>query len=474
VESVHKAIHFSDHYTQQAVGRFNAITSYNPTQRDRVLEYLNQREEMEKLPNLRTKTLSRITQTDLPEDLRDVINMRLDAARASVKKLGAMEVNTSPDGYARGLFVYYGAHTGRWSAKRVQPHNYIRGDKTLADLTFRFLNGNSWHGGLGDSGMPVWVESADMLFPRPLKALANSMRGFIKAPPGKVIASGDYSQIEARVLAWLACCEPLLNAYATGEDVYVRFAADHMYRRNYGDYFGPDGKVLPLYADERQRAKSAVLGAGFQLGAPGFQEYCDNMDIIISLDEAERTIKAYRSAYPEISDYNTGLWSRTNYCAIQATLNEGETFTLWGTTVTFHVHRLDSERWWLLCTLPSGRHIAYYRPKADTVNQWGKLVLSYRCEWMGKSYREQTYGGKLTENAVQGIARDVMCCGGLNAADDGFDIFGMVHDEVLTLGDAGNEATIRATLKQALLRLPDWTAGLPLDAEVKTMDRYAK
>jgi DNA polymerase len=93
---------------------------------------------------------------------------------------------------------------------------------------------------------------------------------------------------------------------------------------------------------------------------------------------------------------------------------------------------------------------------------------------MGKSYREQTYGGKLVENMVQAIARDVMCIGALNARDDGFDIFGLVHDEVLSLDDLKDAETAPIALKQALLRLPDWCAGLPLDAEVKIMDRYAK
>jgi len=474
LDSVGKAIHFSDHYSQHAVQRFNALTSLNPTQRDRVLEYLNQREEMEKLPNLRTKTLSRIIQNDLPTDLRDVINIRLDSARASVKKLESMRANTSTDGFARGLFVYYGAHTGRFSAKRVQPHNFIRGNAKMAEAMFRYFNNGCWHGGLGPSGMPAWVEQADLFFPRPLKALAHSMRGFIAAPEGKVILSGDYSQIEARVLAWLANCETLLSSYTSGEDVYVRFAADHMYRREYASYFNGDGKILPQFADERQRAKSAVLGCGFQLGSRGFLEYCDNVDIILTERDAEFTVQAYRNAYPEISDWNNGLWSRANYCAIRATEQEGDKVQLWGTTITYHVHRLDSERWWLLCTLPSGRHIAYYRPKVQDVNQWGKPVLSFRTEWMGKSYREHTYGGRLVENMVQGIARDIMCIGALNAEADGFNIFALIHDEIVSLTYNALIDEQKQQLKACLLDLPDWCGGLPLDAEVKSMLRYSK
>ena len=193
VDAVAKAIHFSDHYTQSAVQRFNDITSINPTQRDKVLEYINQREEMDKLPNLQSKTLGRIRcRLTYLADLQDVINIRLDCSRAeSVKKLQSMVDNTSFDGMARGLFLYYGAHTGRWSGKRLQPHNFIRGKATAADIMFRFLEGNSWNGGLNDNHLPVWIDSADMLFPRPLKTLSQSMRGFIKAPDGKYIVSGE-------------------------------------------------------------------------------------------------------------------------------------------------------------------------------------------------------------------------------------------------------------------------------------------
>ncbi len=473
VDGVSKAIHFSDHYTQTAVQKFNAITSVNPTQREKVLDYLNQREEMDKLPNLQSKVLGRIIQADLPADLQDVINIRLDCSRASVKKLQGMVDNTSDDGYARGLFMYYGAHTGRWSGKRLQPHNFIRGSAKHADVMFRFLEGNSWHGGVDREGVPIWVGSADMLFPRPLKTLSQSMRGFIQAPDNLYILSGDYAQIEARVLAWLANCETLLMAYATGEDVYVRFAADHMYRRLYTDYFGADGKVLPAFADERQRAKSAVLGCGFQLAAKGFQAYCDGLDVIITLEEAEFIVSAYRTAYPEISDFQTGLWTRANWCAIQAVENEGEKVTLWGTEITFHVHRLDSERWWLLITLPTGRHIAYYRPKTDTLNRWGRPVLTFRTEWHGRSQREDTYGGKIVENIVQAVARDICAIGAINAYKAGFDLTALIHDEIVSIHPSnGTEELIR--FKQCLLDLPECFAGLPLNADVKAMRRYSK
>ena len=385
VENVYKAIDFSAHYTEIGKMRFNAITNLNPTQRDRVLEYLNDREELDNLPNLKTKTLQRIVQDDLPDDLRDVIHIRLEAARASVKKLEAMKNGTSEDGFARGLFLYYGAHTGRFTAKRIQPHNYVRGDPVNARIMFDFLEGDWWSQGLNNQGMPVWTGIGDMLFPRPLGALSKAMRGFIKAPDGKRFVIGDYAQIECRVLAWLARAVTQLESFKAGEDVYVRFAADHMYSRPYESYFDEEGHILPHLKFERQVAKSAVLGCGFGLGPEGFRSYCDASDIILSEEESKRVIQVYRAALPEIADYRDGLWKRVQLCAILATENEGEEYQLWGTDVSFKIHRLSAERWWLVITLPSGRHIAYYRPKTDTVDRWGRPQLSFRTEWMGKT-----------------------------------------------------------------------------------------
>ena len=205
----------------------------------------------------------------------------------------------------------------------------------------------------------------------------------------------------------------------------------------------------------------------------GFQAYCDALDIVITLEEAEMIVRAYRDAYPEISNYQSGLWSRANYCAVQAVLNEGEVVTLWGTQITFHVHRLDNERWWLLITLPSGRHIAYYRPRADEVNRWGQPALSYRTEWHGRTQREQTYGGKIVENIVQAVARDICAVGALNAAREGFDLTALIHDEVITIHPS-NSLETQERLKRCLLDVPACYAGLPLNAEVKAMRRYSK
>ncbi len=488
VEGVSRAIEFSDYYTKLNFKRFDEVTALRPTQRDKVLEYLNQREEIEQLGDLRSKTLKRIVRNELPADLQDVIDIRLESSNASIKKLETMRACTDDDGCARGLFLYGGAHTFRWSAKRIQPQNFKRPDPAKPpQYMFDFLEGPWWSAGqLGHNGgppldempqQPAWVGEAACRFMRPLGYLGVSMRGFIKAPKGKKIISGDYAQIEARVLAWLARCMWLLQAFKAKEDVYVRFAGDHMYRRPYADYFEyVDGKrkVRVVFGRERQVAKSAVLGCGFGLGRDKFVEYCDNSDLIITTEESENTIKAYRGAHPEIADYNWGIWARVEKAAIMAASHEGERFQLAGTGLVFHIHRLDSVRYWLICSLPSGRHIAYYRPKVSLGTRFGRTVekLSFRTEWNGKSYREDTYGGKLVENTVQAIARDICATGALNVEGAGYPIVGLVHDEIISLPD--EDFGSHGELCSLMCDLPAWITDLPVEAEGATMLRYGK
>jgi hypothetical protein len=223
-----RAIQFSDHYTQLNTWRFNEITGVNPTQRDKILEYIAQREEIADLGDLRSKTLKRIVQDDLPQDLQDVINIRLETSKASIKKLETMMRCTDSDGRARGLFLYGGAHTMRWSAKRIQPQNFTRPDmKLLESHVSSTLKGTWWsnpgmvgHNGgppLDDMpGQPAWVFEAGMRFPRPLGALAKAMRGFIAAPNGKRSCRATTRRLKPAYLYGLPGAYGYLRRSATG------------------------------------------------------------------------------------------------------------------------------------------------------------------------------------------------------------------------------------------------------------------
>jgi DNA polymerase len=491
MQSVERAVRYSDHFTAAANKRFEEITALRPTQRDRVLEYLQQREEIEDLGDLRSKTLKRLVQAEFPQDLQDVIQIRLDASLASVKKLETMKRVADPrDGMARGGHLYGGAHTMRWSHKRIQTGNMKRGDKDIAAAMFAYLENDEWWPQIGDNGgppldifdiaaqeaahageKPAWVDAAEWRFIRPLASLSVSMKGFIKALPGHELIDVDYAQIEARVLAWLARCEWLLQAFRDKQDPYVKFGAEHMYKVNYDDCFVyVDGKrqVAKAFKRQRQIAKSAVLGAGFGLGKLKFVEYCDNSDLIITQEEADETITAYRDAHPEI----VKLWARVEQCALAAVSNPGRVIELGGTGVKFYTWHIDTERYWLVREDPSGSCQHYYRPKIQLVQRYGRTVeqLTFRTEWNGKSYRESTYGGKLVENMVQKIARDILVAGGKVCEAAGYPSRMLVHDSNVTMPKLGHGSP------EELARLActhhDWYTDLPIEAEASRMQRY--
>lgn len=488
IKTVDRAIRYSDYFTYEANKRFETITALRPTQRDRVLEYLQQREEIEDLGDLRSKTLRRLVQNEFPPDLQDVIQIRLDASLASVKKLQKMKAVADPNDWAaRGGHLYGGAHTMRWSHKRIQTGNMKRGDKDVARAMFEYLeNDEFWadapmgHNGgptldildaQGPREKPVWVDAAEWRFMRPLAALSVSMKGFIKTVPGHELIDVDFSQIEARVLAWLARCEWLLQAFRDKQDPYIKFAAEHMYHVKYDDCFEvKDGKLVPAKHFKRQRqvAKSAVLGAGYGLGKPKFVEYCDNSDLIITLEEAGETIDAYRGAHPEI----VTLWQRFEDAAIMAVANPRRVVEIGGTGVKFYTWHIDEERYWLVREDPSGSCQHYYRPKIQFVQRYGKIKeqLTFRTEWNGKSYRESTYGGKLVQNACEKIARDILVVGGKNAEAAGYPSVMLVHDSNVTMPKLGHGSP--EELAALMCKQETWITDLPLEAEAGRMERY--
>ncbi len=496
MKSVDRAIMYTDHFTNAAVKRFKEITDLRPTQRDRVLEYLQQREEIENLGDLRSKTLRRLVQGEFPPELQEAIQIRLDTSGASVKKLQKMRECADPhDGMARGGHLWHGAGTGRWTHKRIQNGNMKRSDKEKLARMFAYLERDEFwpvgHNGgppldepdpfglfkAAEDGLqavvkPPWVDAAEWRFMNPLADLGVSMKGFIKATPDRELIDVDYSQIEARVLAWLARCNWLLDAFRNKEDPYVKFAAEHMYKVNYADCFvDVNGKreVAKHFKRQRQVSKSAVLGAGYGLGAPQFVEYCDNSDLIISLTESKETIDAYRGAHPEI----VALWGRFEQAAIMAVANPGQVYAIGGTGVKFYTWHIDTERYWLVREDPSGSCGYYYRPKLEVVQRWGRTVeqLTYRKEWNGKSYREQTYGGKLVQNACEKIARDILCVGGRNAERAGYPSIMLVHDSNVTMPLKGHGSP--EELRSLMLKREDWFGDIPLEAEATRLARYA-
>lgn len=395
------------------------------------------------LPNLQAKTIeAKLLDDTLPDVTRELLQLRLESGLASVKKLDSMLRVCSPvDGRARGTILFNGAHTGRWSGRLIQPHNFKRGKLTpfQQGLVFDALM-------YGDADLMVRLWNA------PLDAISQCMRGFIAATLGKLLLVVDYSAIEARVLAWLADELALLEAFRNGIDVY-KLMAVHV--------FGIP--IEQVTSEQRRICKQIVLGCGYGLGAVTFVGYCLNAGVNITDEFAQDAVRVYRETNKNIVRY----WRKVETAAITA-VQTGRT-TRAG-RVLFEVVGV-----FLTVVLPSGRRLYYPYPKVEATIRWGKpgLQLTFREEYHGNMMRVSTYGGRLVENIVQAVARDFMANGMTHAEDADFPLVGTVHDEIISETDEDRGGDVEE-FEHVVCTLPEWGEGCPIGAEGFATQRYRK
>lgn len=421
----------------------------NPTQRDKLLEWLHERTPHVK--DLQAATVRKALEKDLPDNVQRVLEMRLEAGKASTKKLLPMLQCAGPhDNRVRGTLLYYGAHTGREAGRLIQPQNFTRGTLTpeQQDLALDTL-------ALGDTHL------FSMLYDSPLSTISQCIRGFIRAAHGRRFVVVDYAAIEARVLAWLAQEEGMLRSYRAGLDVYVLMAAL---------VFGVDSGHVTK--EQRRIGKNLVLGCGYGLGASGFVAYCGRQELTISEELGERAVYTYREHHKRI----TRIWKDVERHAIYA-VQSGETVRLRNLTFSYVETPVGRKLYsWLTITLPSGRRLWYPQPALTEEERYGRPAwkLSYMAEgertheWI----REGTYGGKLVENVVQGISRDLMVHGTACAEAAGYPVVGTVHDELITEPKNGHGSS--KELERVVCQLPDWGEGIPINAEAFECQRYRK
>lgn len=410
------------------------------------------------LENMRAETIRQALKDDtLDEDTRQLLLLRVEAGKASTKKLISMMLCADPhDWVVQGGFLYHGAHTGRYAGRLVQPHNFIRGmlkDKQR-DIVFALLEhcDPELFMLLYDEA-PVEDSKGNPITTGPIDVISQCMRGFIKAPKGYEIAVVDYTAIEARVLAWLCDEKDMLKAYFDGLDVY-KVMAVRLFKL---------ASIDDVSDEQRRIAKNLVLGCGYQLGGVKFVDYCANAGLIITEEFAKSAVKAYRAGVPNI----VASWKTVENLVVGAIQNPGDVYS--GLHCKFYMR--DH---WLCIRLPSGREIRYPYAKAVPCIRWNKPSheISFRTEIKGQFLREKTYGGKLIENIVQGIAFDVMQEGMLSAETNGYPVFGTVHDEVLTMRKKGT-SNIKE-LEELVCDVPSWSNGMPLAAKGFVCDRYKK
>jgi DNA polymerase len=419
------------------------ITSAN--QRDAILAWL--REEGIHLPDLRKGTVQDAIDSGLVTgSAKTLLELRQAGAKTSTAKYVSFDVRSQSDGRLRDILVYHTATTGRWGGAGVQPQNFPRGTIKNTLQAAEVLK-------LGD------LELVRLLYGEPMAVFSSCLRNMIVAPPGRVLDVADYASIEARVLFWVAGHEAGIKAFLDNRPMYEEMAARIFLRPVH---------AIAKDSFERFVGKEAVLGMGYMMGWERFQRAVRDKGKDITDELAQRSVETYREVnWPVVS-----LWDDLNNAAIAAVENMGKTFRVG--PVTWYVK--GSILW---CKLPSGRCLAYPQPTVEWLPPpWKGDLRKTLCHWGMNQYsrrweKQRTYGGKLTENIVQAIARDLMAAAMLRIDDTGvWDIVLSVHDELIAERDA-DKASIQGFVS-LMEYLPPWAKGCPVKAEGWSGTRYKK
>ena len=400
----------------------------------------------EDVAKLRKTDVMDIAETTVDPVVRRVMEIRQQAAKTSNAKYPAMLDAACEDGRARGLLQFYGTRTGRWAGRLVQLQNLPQNHLPLPELDFaRSLVRE------GD------YATLQMCFGNVNDTLSQLIRTALVAPEGKTFVVCDFSAIEARVLAWLAGEQWVLDTFREGGDIYCATASQmfHVPVEKHGQN-----------AELRQKGKIAVLALGYG-GGVGALDQMGGKRLGMSEDEEAETVKRWRAANPAIVRF----WKAVEVNAIGVLTYEGYESDP-SLPVSF---RKAPDGTTLLCHLPSGRDIAW--PEAQTtVNRFGSTSIKYRGvdQQTGKWMWLETYGGKLTENITQAVARD--CLGEVLTELDtyGHRVVFHVHDEVIV--ETGKERAEKEleTVKKFFAEAPKWAKDLPLKGAGYITDYYLK
>ena len=428
------------------------------------------------LPSINKEVTQQLLEHDgLPADVRQVLEIKSELSKSSVAKHNAIISRSGADHRFRGIAQYHGASTGRWAGRGVQIHNlprdsYDEDTYTLADTYFQ----------RGD--MDALARDLDS----PFFAASRMIRGAFTAAPGKVLVCADFSAIEGRGLAYLADEQWVLQAYIDGLDMY-KVGAASVLGKNYED----------ITKQERQSpGKPVELGCGYQGAAGAIRQFGGGLGMT-DQEINEKWVYPWRKARPRIVRF----WQQMEKNAHNAVQNPGQVYSY--RQISFHC---DGR--FLRIYLPSGRPIHYYKPWVEKIRKRkpdADCPHTAPCHCNGCTYEKnalfymgmrtakgktttrftavQTYGGKLTENVVQGFSRDLLGYAMVNLDANGYPLVLHVHDEAAGEIPSGSEP-VRWDEKSRVWRperfekimesVPPWAAGMPIKAAGWIGLRYRK
>ena len=361
--------------------------------------------------------------------IKQVLRLRQDGAKSSTAKYEAMVNAANADNRMRGLLMYHGAATGRWSGRLVQPQNFPRPQKKQDELD-QIIAKLKADEDVSEYGAGT-VLASDLL------------RSMLIAEDGHRLMFADYSAIEARVLAWIAGQTDLVETFRNGGDVYKEMASA-IYNVN----------VESVTDGQRQVGKMAILGCGYGMGGKRFAEQCATMGINVDEDEAKRIVSVYREKNDRIAQY----WRNSENEFVEMVKGAG---------------RVGS----VGLPLPSGRSLTYHNPRIiQRETPWGAMRDTAQVDTLNSVTRQWVsqiiWGGLLTENVVQATARDLMATAMMALELKGYNVILSVHDEIIS--EVPDDFGSLEEMIDIMTRCPSWADGCPINAEGKEGKRYRK
>lgn len=426
-------------------------------QRDALLKYL--RTHGVKMPNLKAATVKEtLAKGGVTGRAKELLEIRESISRSSTAKYAQFEMRSRFDGRARDNTIFYGAHTGREAGTGLQPQNLFKTILKQADVEagLELIRNKDAH-------------TIEALYEKPMDLYASALRSCIVAAKGKILEVGDFATIEVRVLFWLAGHQKGLDKLASGEDEYCNLASDicGIPSAKIRSGYKAGDKLMSFW---RQLGKQAYLGSGFGIGVGGekFKITCKQYGLDITLDLAKKAVRIYREKNPRIPAF----WSNIEKAAVTAVQNPGKSYK-----VGYLIWRKEGA--WLTCQLPIGRKLYYFKPEIRRMaTLYGeKPTLTFIGVKNGKMFREKTWGGKLTENVVQSVARDCLKESLLKLEDTKTTLPVLeVHDEVVCENTEGDLAAGKdlAYFISTMSVVPTWAKGLPIKVEGWSERRYRK
>lgn len=436
MELAHRAVQCDNQYRELYLQQAREITGLeNPNSVLQLRDWLRERGvELDSLSKNAVQDLL----PDTDGDVRKVLSLRQELAKSSVKKYTAMENLVCQDSRGRGLIQFYGAsRTGRYAGKLLQVQNLPQNH--LPDLeTARALvrSGN--------------FDALEMLYDSVPNVLSELIRTAIVPKKGCRFIVSDFSAIEARVLSWFAGEQWRLDTFIQGGDIYCASASQ---------MFGVPVEKHGINGELRQKGKQAELACGYG-GSVGAMKSMGAVRMGVKEEELQPLVDAWRQANPRIVQFWWEVDRAAKTCVKQHVPTQAGKL------------RFEYQSGILFIQLPSGRRLAYAKPRMGE-NRFGGEAITYEGVGTGRKWeRLETYGAKCVENIVQGTARDLLALALLRLEEAGYPVVMHCHDEAICEVPIGQGSVKEVNRIMAVA--PEWAEGLPLKADGFETEFYKK